>query len=67
MSAIPSNSLPFFVTVFVRASGNRLQITQFTDPQGRDSQLTIPRGVELPLDEMEALWLEAKRVEKGQT
>ena len=54
MSAIPSNSLPFFITVFFTASGNRLQIIQFSDPQGRDSQLTIPRGIELPLEEMEA-------------
>src|SRR6185503_6854921 len=54
MSAIPSNSLPFFVTVFFTASGNRLQITQFSDPHGRDAQLTIPRGIELPLEEMEA-------------
>lgn len=54
MSAIPSNNLSFFVTVFFTASGNRLQITQFSDPEGRDSQLTIPRGIELPLDEMEA-------------
>ena len=53
MTTIPSNGLPFFVTVFFTASGNRLQITQFSDPQGRDAQLTIPRGVELPLDEME--------------
>ena len=49
MSAIPSNNLSFFVTVFFTASGNRLQITQFSDPEGRDSQLTIPRGIELPL------------------
>jgi GAF domain-containing protein len=54
MTVIPSNHTPFFVTVFFTASGNRLQITQFSDPQGRDSQLTIPRGVELPLEEMEA-------------
>jgi GAF domain-containing protein len=54
MSAIPANSLPFFITVFFTASGNRLQITQFSDPQGRDAQLTIPRGIELPLEEMEA-------------
>jgi len=54
MTVTPSNSTPFFVTVFFTASGNRLQITQFSDPHGRDAQLTIPRGVELPLDEMEA-------------
>jgi GAF domain-containing protein len=54
MSANPSNNTPFFVTVFFTASGNRLQITQYSDPQGRDSQITIPRGIELPVDEMEA-------------
>jgi GAF domain-containing protein len=54
MSANPSgNTTPFFVTVFFTASGNRLQLTQFYDPQGRDSQMTVPRGVELPVDEME--------------
>ena len=54
MTVIPSNKTSFFVTVFFTASGNRLQITQFSDPQGRDSQLTIPRSIELPVDEMEA-------------
>jgi GAF domain-containing protein len=54
MSAPSSNSTPFFVTVFFTANGNRLQITQYSDPQGRDSQRTVPRGIELPLDEMEA-------------
>lgn len=54
MSANPSNDIPFFVTVFFTTSGNRLQITQYSDPQGRDSQITIPRGIELPVDEMEA-------------
>jgi len=54
MSATPSNSIPFFVTVFFTTSGNRLQITQYSDPQGRDSQITIPRGIELPVDEMES-------------
>ena len=53
MSATPSNNLPFFVTVFFTTSGNRLQITQYSDPQGRDSQITIPRGIDLPVDEME--------------
>lgn len=54
MSANPSNNIPFFVTVFFTTSGNRLQITQYSDPQGRDSQITIPRGIELPVEEMEA-------------
>ena len=54
MSANPSNNTPFFVTVFFTTNGNRLQITQYSDPLGRDSQVTIPRGIELPVDEMEA-------------
>lgn len=45
---------PFFVTVFFTAVGNRLQLTQFSDPQSRDAQLTVPRGVELTLETMEA-------------
>lgn len=54
MSATPSNNTPFFVTVFFTTSGNRLQITQYSDPQGRDAQVTIPRSMELPVDEIEA-------------
>ena len=54
MSATPSNNSPFFVTVFFTTSGNRLQITQYSDPQGKDAQVTIPRGMELPVDEIEA-------------
>lgn len=54
MTAISSNNLPFFVTVFFTTRGNRLQIAQISDPLGRDSHLTIPRGVELPVDELEA-------------
>jgi GAF domain-containing protein len=54
MSANPLDIPPFFITAFFTAIGNRLQITQFSDPHGRDLQLTIPRGAELPLDELEA-------------
>lgn len=54
MSAFPTPRTPFFVTVFFTANGNHLQTTQFSDPQNREAQATIPRGVELPLDEMEA-------------
>jgi GAF domain-containing protein len=51
----PSGSgSPFFVTAFFTAVGNRLQLTQFSDPQSRDAQATIPRGVELVLEAMEA-------------
>jgi len=45
--------IPFFVTVFFAAVGNRLQLTQFADPQSRDSQITVPRGAELLREEME--------------
>ncbi|HEY5732081.1 MAG TPA: GAF domain-containing protein [Anaerolineales bacterium] len=44
---------PFFVTVFLTAVGNRLQLTQFSDPRSRDSQITIPRGMELIREDME--------------
>ena len=66
MSANPSGITPFFVTVFFTASGNRLQLTQFSDPQGRDSQLTIPRGAELPTSELESFLKNGSlRVELG--
>ena len=44
---------PFFVTVFFTAVGNRLQLTQFADPQSRDSQITVPRGIDLMREDME--------------
>ena len=47
------NNNPFFITVYFTVAGNRLQVVQYSDPQGRDSQSTIPRGVELPLAETE--------------
>ncbi|HSO13339.1 MAG TPA: GAF domain-containing protein [Anaerolineales bacterium] len=46
--------IPFFITVFFTVVGNRLQLTQFSDPQGRDKQITVPRGVELMREDMEA-------------
>jgi len=55
MSASSSIRTPSFVTVFFTANGNRLQITHFSDPLGKDLQTTIPRGEALPLEEMEAL------------
>lgn len=54
MSVLPPIRTPFFVTVFFTANGSHLQITQFSDPYNREAQTTIPRGMELPLDEMEA-------------
>src|SRR5215207_4528382 len=40
--------------VYFMVSGNRLQVVQYSDPQGRESQTTIPRGIELSLPEMES-------------
>jgi GAF domain-containing protein len=53
MSTPSPAGMPFFVTVFFTANGNRLQLTQFSDPQSRDAQTTVPRGIELSLQEME--------------
>jgi GAF domain-containing protein len=49
MSANRLNKAPFFVTVYFIASGNRLQIVQYSDPQGQAVQTTIPFGIELSL------------------
>jgi GAF domain-containing protein len=49
MNANPPNSHPFFITVYFIASGNRLQLVQYLDPQGQEVQTTIPRGIELSL------------------
>jgi len=51
---IDGSEAPFFVTAFFTAAGNRLQITQFADPQSRDSQITVPRGTDLIREDMEA-------------
>lgn len=54
MSSNSPNSTPFFVTAYFIAEGNRLQLVQFSDPQGRDAQTVNPRGIDLSLLEMEA-------------
>ena len=54
MNANSLNSSHFFITVYFTAVDNRLQIAQYADPQGRDAQATIPRGIELPLKEVES-------------
>src|SRR5690242_932918 len=45
------NSLntPFFITAYFIVSGNRLQLVQYSDPQGQQVQTTVPRGIELSL------------------
>jgi hypothetical protein len=53
MTTKQSNGSFFFVTAFFTAVGNRLQLVQFSDPQSKDTQITIPRGMELSRDEME--------------
>ncbi|MFT3894788.1 MAG: GAF domain-containing protein [Anaerolineales bacterium] len=53
MSTSSSTAIPFFVTVFFTANGSRLQLTHFSDPQSRDAQTTVPRGMDLSLQEME--------------
>ncbi len=44
---------PFFVTAFFVVDGNRLQLSQFSDPQSRDAYATIPRGVELRVSDLD--------------
>ena len=34
-------------------TGNRLQVVQYSDPQGRNAQPTLPLGIELSLPEIE--------------
>jgi len=53
MSANPLNNNLFFVTAYFTASGNCLQLVQYSDPQGYEMQPTIPRGIEFSLGEME--------------
>lgn len=62
MIANQPSGTPFFITVFFTVVGNRLQLTQFSDPQSRDAQVTIPRGVELALEEMEVLLKDGPRI-----
>ncbi|HSK65663.1 MAG TPA: GAF domain-containing protein, partial [Anaerolineales bacterium] len=47
------NNNQFFITVYLIASGNQLQVVQYSDPPNRDAQLTIPRGIDLSLAETE--------------
>ena len=55
MTAPQLNGSPFFVTLFFTALGDRLQLTQYSDPLNRDTQATVPRGMELSRTEMESL------------
>ena len=53
MTSPKSNNSSFLITLFFTAIGNRLQLTQYSDPDNRESQATIPRGLELSREEME--------------
>ncbi len=53
MNAIPASNGHFFVTVYFIVVENRLQVMQYSDPQGREMQRTIPRAIEISLPEME--------------
>jgi GAF domain-containing protein len=47
------NNNQFFITVFFIASENRLEVVQYSDPASREDQLTVPRGLELSLQDLE--------------
>jgi len=47
------NNHSFFITVYFIVTGNQLQVVQYSDLPSRESQLTIPRGSQLPLHEVE--------------
>ena len=53
MTSPQSDGTSFFVTLFFTVIGDRLQLTQYSDPLNRDMQVTIPRGLELSREEME--------------
>jgi GAF domain-containing protein len=53
MNTTSSSHSPFFVTVYFTVVESRLQVTQYSDPMGKDMQHTIPRAIELSLPEME--------------
>jgi GAF domain-containing protein len=44
---------PSFTTVYFIVSGNQLQVVQYADLPSRENQLTIPRGTQLPLKDVE--------------
>ncbi|HSG44215.1 MAG TPA: GAF domain-containing protein [Anaerolineales bacterium] len=53
MTASNPNGSSFFITIFFTVTGNRLQLTQYSDPQNKEAQATMPRAVELSREEME--------------
>ena len=53
MNSTPSSNGHFFVTVYFTVVENRLQVMQYSDPEGTEMQRTIPRSIELSLQETE--------------
>ena len=53
MTVPESKGKSFFITLFFAAVGDRLQLTQYSDPVSRAIQATIPRGMELSRIELE--------------
>ena len=47
------NNSNFLITVYFIVSGSQLQVVQYSDLPSREHQLTIPRGIHLPLREVE--------------
>ena len=54
MSVISINKNHFFVTVYFAVDGDHLRLAQYSDPQSRDAQSTVPRATELSLTDMES-------------
>src|SRR5436190_22219620 len=53
MSVISINKSLFFVTVYFAVDGEHLRVTQYSDPQSRDAQSTVPRAAELSLKDLD--------------
>jgi len=53
MTASQSIDKSFFITIFFTVIGDRLQLTHYSDPNNRESQATVPHGVDLSREEMD--------------
>src|SRR5215207_2369632 len=58
MTPTPRNNDDFFITAYFTASGNSLQLVQYSDLQRYELQATIPRAMELSLREMESFLMD---------
>lgn len=54
MSSISIQKNYFFITVYFTVDGDHLHLVQYSDPQGRDEQATVPRGSEISLKDIES-------------